>query len=111
MLGINKIIDSLQNIVDVRVAMVKKDLEEKVTDILIQVVPLIFVLVAVSLLILFGSLTLGFYITKVTGSFVYGFGSIALAYLVLSLVLFLVKDSASLKKVLSKSLSKQVKDK
>lgn len=111
MLGINKIIESLQNIVEVRVAMVKKEIEEKVTDTIIRVLPLLLVLISLSLLVLFGSLTLSFYLTEVTGSYVYGFGIVTLLYLLMSVVFFLLKDSATLKKVFGDSLNKQMKDK
>ncbi|SMG22152.1 Putative Holin-X, holin superfamily III [Marivirga sericea] len=110
LLGLDKIIESLQNLLEVRIAMIREEVEETVAEKLAKVLPLLLVVAASTLLIIFASLTLAFYLTEVLGSYVYGFGSVALVYLVMTIILFLLKDSKALKKVFKDSMSKPTKE-
>ena len=98
LLGLDKMIESLQKLLEVRLAMLKEEVEEKVAEKLSTFLPLIMVTAAVSLLILFCSLTLAFYLSDLIGGFVYGFGIVTLGYFLLTIVVFLIKDSKFLKK-------------
>lgn len=110
LLGLDKIIESLQKLLEVRIAMVKEEIEEKVAETLAKILPLFLVLISLTLLILFGSLTLAFYLTEVVDSYIYGFGIVALGYLLLTVIFYLLKDSKILKKVFSETFIKQTKD-
>jgi lysylphosphatidylglycerol synthetase-like protein (DUF2156 family) len=110
LLGLDKIIESLQKLLEVRIAMIRTEIEEKVAEKLAKVLPLLLVMASLSLLILFASLTLAFYLTEITESYVYGFGIVALGYLLLTIVFYLMKDSKLIKKVLSDSINKPIKE-
>jgi hypothetical protein len=110
LLGLDKIIESLQNLLEVRVAIIREEVEQTVTDKVAKVLPLLLVVAASTSLALFASLTLAFYLAEVLGSFVYGFGIVALGYLVMTIILFLLKDSKALKKAFKDSISKPIKE-
>jgi F0F1-type ATP synthase membrane subunit a len=110
LLGLDKIIESLQNLLEIRIAMIRDEVEETVAEKLARVLPLLLVVSAFTMLILFASLALGFFLAEVLGSYVYGFGAVALVYLVLTIILFLLKDSKALKKTFKDSISKPIKE-
>lgn len=111
LLGLDKIIESLQKLLEVRIAMIRTEIEEKVAEKLAKLLPLLLVLASVSLLILFASLTLAFYLTDILESYVYGFGIVSLGYLLLAIIFILLKDSKFMKKVFSDSINKSAKEK
>jgi len=110
LLGLDKIIESLQKLLEVRIAMIRKEIEEKIAEKLAKLLPLIMVGASLTLLILFGSLTLAFYLTEIMESYVYGFGIVALGYLLLTVIFILLKDSKFMKKVFSDSINKSTKE-
>jgi hypothetical protein len=110
LLGLDKIIESLQKLLEVRIAMIREEIEEKVAEKLAKVLPMLLVVASVTLLVLFASLTLAFYLTELTDSYVYGFGIVTLFYLLLTIIFYLLKDSKALKNLFSNSINKQVKE-
>ena len=110
LLGLDKIIESLQKLLEVRIAMIRTEIEEKVAEKLAKLLPLLLVGASLTLLILFASLTLAFYLSEIMESYVYGFGIVALVYLLLTIIFYLMKDSKGLKKALSNSINTPIKD-
>jgi F0F1-type ATP synthase membrane subunit a len=110
LLGLEKILESLQNLIEVRIAIVKDEVEAKVAEKLTKILPMLLVMLAFNLLILFASLTLSFYLSDLLGSYMYGFGIVTLGYLLLTIIFYLLKDSKALKNAVSKSISKQNKE-
>ena len=86
LLGLEKIIESLQNLVEVRIAIIKSEVETKIAEKIANILPLLFLVGSLSLVILFGSLTLAFYLADVLDSFIYEFGLVALFYLILTII-------------------------
>jgi len=110
LLGLDKIIESLQKLLEVRIAMLRTEIEEKVAEKLAKLLPLLLVIASLTLLVLFGSLTLSFYLSEILDSYVYGFGIVTLGYLLLTVIFYLLKDSKALKKVFSNSISKPINE-
>lgn len=110
LLGLDKIIESLQKLLEVRIAMIRTEIEEKVAEKLAKLLPLLLVGASFTLLILFASLALAFYLTEIMESYVYGFGIVALIYLLLTISFYLLKDNKGLKKALSNSINTPTKD-
>lgn len=96
LLGVDKLIDNIQHLVEVRVNIIKNELQEKVAEGLAKVLPLIFLLLSLSIFLIFASITLAFYLSGLFESLVYGFGTVALLYLIITVIFFLLKDSESL---------------
>ena len=97
MLGIEKLVQSLQSMVENRVAMIKEEVEEKVIQSIAKAIPLLLFLFAICLFVVFGSIALAIYITQLTSSAIIGFSSISGFYLLLAIVLYLIKDNPSYK--------------
>lgn len=110
LLGLDKIIESLQKLLEVRIAMIREEIEQKIAEKLSKVLPILLIVASLTLLVLFASLTLSFYLTEVLNSYVYGFGIVALFYLLLTIIFFLLKDSKALTKVFSDSMHKPIKE-
>jgi hypothetical protein len=110
LLGLDKIIESLQKLLEVRIAIIREEIEEKIAEKLAKALPLLLVVATTTLLVLFASLTAAFYLSEIMGSYVYGYGIVALFYLLLTIVFYLLKDSKVLKKVFSDSIQKPIKE-
>ena len=110
LLGLEKILESLQNLIEVRIAIVKDEVEAKVAEKMAKILPMLLVLFAINLLILFASLTLSFYLSELLGSYMYGFGIVALGYLLLTIIFYFLKDSKILKNAFGKAISQQTKN-
>ncbi len=93
LLGVEKLIDTIQKIIELRISMIKEEIEEKVSSTLAKLLPLLLFLFCVISLILFASFTLAFYFAQELNSMVKGFGLVSLIYLVLSIIFFLMKDN------------------
>lgn len=92
-LGIEKIINSLQNLLEIRIAIIRSEMEEKVAQSIAKALPLLFIMLSVFLFFLFGSITLGLYLSIATGSTIMGFGIITAFYLVLALLFYLIRKN------------------
>lgn len=110
LLGLDRLIETIQGLVEVRVAIVKEEIQDKVSGTLAKILPLFMVLLAFSFVILFGSLTLSFYLSEQFDSYMYGFGIVSIGYIILSVVLYLLKDSKFMKKIFAEIISKQTKN-
>ncbi|WKK86028.1 phage holin family protein [Marivirga arenosa] len=97
LLGIENIIESLQKLIEVRIAIIKDEVEDKIAEKIAKFLPILFVFLFLSLVVLFASFTLGFYLAELLDSFVYGFGIVTLFYLLLTVIFYFLKDSKSLK--------------
>jgi len=104
-LGIEKIINSVQGLIETRVAIIKEEIEEKVAVTLAKAIPMLLVFLALFLFVLFGSITLGIYLSYLLDSFIAGFGILTGVYFLLAIFLFLIKDN----KGYNKSFYDQVK--
>jgi len=111
LLGLDNLIESLQKLLEVRIAMIREEIEQKVAEKLAKLLPLLLVVSSISLLILFASLTLAFYLTEIMESYVYGFGIVSLGYFLMTIIFILLKDSKFMKKVFSDSINKSTKEK
>lgn len=109
LLGLDKLIETIQGLVEVRVAIVKEEIQDKVSETLAKILPLFMFLLAFTFVILFGSLTLSYYLADKFDSYIYGFGIVSIGYLILSIVLYLLKDSKVMKKIFTEIISQQTK--
>ncbi len=107
LLGVDKFIDTIQKIIEIRISMIKDEIEEKVSSTLAKLLPLLLFLLSVTTLLLFASFTLAFYFAQEFNSMVKGFGLVSLIYLVISIIFFLLKDNKNLKEKLKSEIKKR----
>lgn len=107
LLGVEKLIDTIQKIIEVRISMIKDEVEEKISSSLAKLIPLMLFLLSLSSLLLFASFTLAFYFAQELNSMVQGFGLVSLIYLVISIIFFLLKDNKSIKEKFKSEIKKR----
>tara|TARA_R110002012_G_scaffold108855_2_gene252044 strand:- start:52759 stop:53118 length:360 start_codon:yes stop_codon:yes gene_type:complete len=110
LLGLDKIIESLQKLLEVRIAMIREEIEETVAEKLAKILPILLVVSTMTLLVLFASLTLAFYLAEILDSYVAGFGIVALFYFLLTLVFYFLKDSKAVQERFRKEVNRPVKE-
>ena len=93
MLGLDKIMGSLHALVETRVAMIKEEIEEKVVSSIVKTLPYFLIILALVFFVFFASITLGLYLSIVTGNTVLGFGIVTGFYFLVGLVFFLLRKS------------------
>lgn len=106
LLGLEKLKEAVQGLVETKVAMVKAEIEDKISNTIAKLVPLILVFATFCMFLLFASVAVGFYLSQVLHSNFYGFGVVALFYIVLTILFYLLKDS----KVLKRGVQDRLKD-
>jgi uncharacterized membrane protein len=107
LLGVDKLIDTIQKIIEVRISMIKEEVEEKVSSTLATILPLVLILLSVSSLILFCSFTLAFYLSEVFNSLATGFGLVSIVYLVISIIFFLLRDNKNMREKFKAEIKKR----
>ena len=106
-LGLEKIIHSIQSLVETRIALIKEEIEEKVAESIAKAIPIVMIALAAFLFILFGSITLGLYLSIVLESYIAGFGIITAFYLLLVILFAILKNSKSYNEGISKQIKKR----
>jgi len=95
MFNISEIIQTVKQLIDVRIKMVEDEISDRLSRILTRIFLLILLGMISLMIVLFLSLALAFYISEKTYSSSQGFLYVGVLYLLLFLGLVLVKDSAS----------------
>jgi uncharacterized membrane protein YqjE len=106
-LGIEKIVHSLQGLVETRVALIKEEVEEKVVSSIVKAVPLVLVMLSATLFVFFASITLGLYLSVVTGNTILGFGIVTAFYFLLGIIVYLMRNNKAFAKVFDKQIRKK----
>lgn len=106
-LGIEKIINSIQGLIETRVAIIKEEIEEKVANSLAKAIPILMIIFSFFLFILFASITLGLYLSMVLDNSILGFGIIATLYLIVAIVLYLIRNNKAHKENFYKQIKRR----
>lgn len=81
------IIDQLKEYAETRIKLAKLQAIDSSTSVIGSIIADIAIATCLVLLFVFATITLGFYLAEVFGSFWQGFGCIALVYLIIAIVL------------------------
>ncbi len=95
MLKIAEIVQTLKGIIETKLNMVKRDIQEEFVGILARVIFLILMGGSLFLVLLFMSLSLAFYISQYFEAPYMGFFMVGLLYLLILLILILSRDSST----------------
>ena len=82
----------LKDYFSIRIELTRLAAIERLSVVLASLITNGFVIVAIVLTFLFGSVTLGFYLAEKLGSYVSGFGIVTLIYMLLGMLMFFLKD-------------------
>ncbi len=104
MLNISEIINTVKKLIEVRIQLIKKEIQDELTSVVTRVAILVLMLVASVLVLLFASLALAFYFGEITYSNYLGFLYVALIYLVLFILPYIIKDQKGVQNRIHKLL-------
>ena len=90
--GIAAIFSDAKDYLDTRMEHVRLSAVEKGSKIFADLVTNATVIICFILAILFGTFTLALFLSDILGSYTRGFGCVAAIYLVLSIIVYLIKD-------------------
>jgi RsiW-degrading membrane proteinase PrsW (M82 family) len=95
MLNVSEIIQTIKQLIEVRIQLVKDEVNDQISNFLTRIF-LLVVMGTVSVMVLFfASFSLAFYLSALVQSTSQGFLYVALIYLLLLVVLYFIKDSLS----------------
>jgi hypothetical protein len=93
MLRIGEIIDTVKEIVETKVELVKHQIQEEFIGIVFRILLLAFIILAGLLVVLFFSFSLAFYLSQYTNSAYMGFLIVGAIYLILMTLLYYTRYS------------------
>ncbi len=96
MLNVSEIIQTVKQLIEVRIKLVKEEINEQVSTLLARVFLLVVMGVISVFVLLFASFSLAFYLSELMRSTYKGFLYVSLIYLLFMILLFFLKDSKSL---------------
>lgn len=108
MSNISGIIDTLKNLIEVRLELIKREFKKRVTSIITRLAVLVLMGLTALFILVFASFSLGFYFSDLTRSPALGFLMVAGVYLLLFVVLFFIRNSLKLQANLRNSFIKYV---
>ncbi|GHB41752.1 phage holin family protein [Mongoliitalea lutea] len=95
MFNISEIVQTIKQLIEVRINMVKNEISEQVSIVLTRIFLLVLMGVFSVMILLFMSLSLAFYLSDLMYSSYKGFLLVAILYLIVFLIFFLARDSRS----------------
>lgn len=96
MLNVSEIIQTIKKLIEVRVEIVKSEIQDQFSDIFSRIFILVLMGLSSLMILLFASLSLAFYLGEILYSPFKGFLYVALIYLLLFVLLYLVRESKGL---------------
>jgi uncharacterized membrane protein YqjE len=96
MLNISEIIQTIKQLIDVRVQLVKDEISEQFASVLSRIFLLLLMATFSVMVLLFASFSLAFYLSELMYSTYKGFLYVALLYLLVFVLLYFLKDAKSI---------------
>lgn len=111
LLGFEKISDMITDYVETRMEILRVQVQERISDVLIQLLPWVIVLLCFSAFLLFASLALAFYLGSLFHNTFYGFGIVALFYLLLTPLMIWIKGRPFFRRFIENRVMGDLKEK
>lgn len=96
MLNISEIIQTIKQLIDVRVQLVKDEISEQFASVLSRIFLLLLMATVSVMVLLFASFSLAFYLSELMYSTYKGFLYVALLYLLVFVLIYFLKDAKSI---------------
>lgn len=93
MSNISAIIDTLKDLIDVKIEMIKRELKVRITSIVTRLVIVVLMVLLGLFMLMFLSFSLAFYLSEISQSPFMGFLYVAGIYLILLVILYFVRNS------------------
>ncbi|HSI76176.1 MAG TPA: phage holin family protein [Lunatimonas sp.] len=106
MMNISEILDTVKKLIELRIKIAINKITDDISTAVTRVVVLIMMVMAGVFVLLFASISLGFYLGTLFESVYLGFLSVGGIYLLLLLILFLIRNTLTFQTSLKTSLTK-----
>jgi uncharacterized membrane protein YcjF (UPF0283 family) len=103
--------DQLKQYIETRIKLARYQAIDKGTSFVANMVTEVFVLICIAMTFFFATITLALFLGHVMNSYWMGFGSVAVLYLLLAMVVSSIKDKVIEPKIINFLLKKIFKDK
>jgi hypothetical protein len=110
LLGIDSFLDNIWEVIEARVELFKMQIQEQIVRLAVRIVPLIIMLIIASGFLLLASISIGFLLSERLESHFYGFGIVALFYLILTIIMAWIYRSKEWQRKLSDRILKELTD-
>jgi hypothetical protein len=104
MLKIGEIVQTIKGLIEIRIGLVKREIQDEFVGILSRLILLVVIGCILVFVFLFLSLSLAFFLIQITESPYLGFLLVALIYFLVALVMILTRDSSNLQQWVEVSL-------
>lgn len=108
MSNISEILNTVKNLVDVRLEMIQEGIRKRITSMVTRIVILVVMGIVGLFLLLFASFSLAFYLSEISRSPFLGFLYVAGIYLLILIILYFVRNSLQLQANLQSSFTRFV---
>ena len=108
MSNISEIINTIKQLIDVRMEMIQEGIRTRITSLITRIAILVLMGIFALFLLMFASFSLAFYLSEVSRSPFLGFLYVAGIYLVIVIVLYFIRNSLQLQANLRSSLTRFV---
>lgn len=108
MSNISEILNTVKNLVDVRLEMIQAGIRKRITSLITRIMILVVMGIVGLFLLLFASFSLAFYLSEVSRSPFLGFLYVAGIYLLILIILYFVRNSLNLQASLQSSFTRFV---
>ncbi|MCL6258899.1 phage holin family protein [Aquiflexum sp. TKW24L] len=96
MLNVSEIIHTVKQLIEVRIKLVKDEINEQISNVLTRILLLVLMGAVSTLILIFASFALAFYLSSLVQSTSQGFLYVALIYLLVLVLLYFLKDSMTM---------------
>lgn len=108
MMNISEILDTVKKLIELRIKIAFNKFTDDISTAITRVVVLILMVLAGMFVLLFGSISLAFYVGTLFESVYLGFLSVSGIYFLFLLLIYLIRNTFSFQNYLKKSLTKYV---
>src|SRR5690554_5242994 len=108
MSNISEILNTVKNLVDVRLEMIQAGIRKRITSLVTRIAILVLMGIVGLFLLLFASFSLAFYLSEISRSPFLGFLYVAGIYLLILIILYFVRNSLKIQASLQSSFTRFV---
>jgi H+/Cl- antiporter ClcA len=98
MMNVSEIVHTIKQLIEVRIKLVKDEINEQISNVLTRILLLVLMGVVAIMILFFASFALAFYLSTLVQSTSQGFLYVALIYLLLLVLLYFLRDSMTMGK-------------
>jgi hypothetical protein len=96
MFNVSEIIQTIKQLIEVRVTLVKEEINDRISAIFARIFLLVLMAMASLMVLLFASISLAFYLSEKLYSPYIGFLYVSLIYILIFILLYFIRESSSI---------------